>query len=224
MIEVTILSYNLWFNKAFAELDELVRKHNVDILCLQECRVESLPREVGNLQLIRADLLYKDIGLALFANATKWTQGNTGCYDLPRTTYEKLLTEGGRPRLQLCRFTNKMNGSEVVAGNVHIANLLSSGAGRRRQAARAAELSLDFSQQTPLVLAGDFNHPFGLQKLDGVVVENGLYAVENTRPTYQQWPRRTFDRMFASQLETKHFQVLPFGASDHAPIMGRFQA
>ena len=34
---VNILSYNLKFNKALGELDELVIKHETDIVCIQEC-------------------------------------------------------------------------------------------------------------------------------------------------------------------------------------------
>jgi hypothetical protein len=45
----------------------------------------------------------------------------------------------------------------------------------------------------------------------------------NSRPTYQHWPKRTFDRMFAVDAESAAFSVLSFGDSDHAPILGKFE-
>lgn len=76
-------------------------------------------------------------------------------------------------------------------------------------------------------MSGDFNYPFVERGLLRVIEKVGFTQVTDKEnppaPTYYRWPKRTFDRMFTVGVETTAFTVLPFGASDHAPILGEFE-
>lgn len=222
MSEFTLLSYNLWFHKAFPELPELIREHDVDVLCLQECEVEGIRQNIGELSLVRADTLIKNIGLVTYINRDRWQVKDNRCDSLPDTSYEKLTRKTARPRLQLLKLEAKDGSGEIAVGNVHIANLMSGSKGRRLQAARATQLMAAFAGTSPAVLAGDFNYPFRENGLLSVIEPTGFTSVHHNKPTYYRWPRRPFDRMFIKNLTTEAFEVLPFGVSDHAPIVGRF--
>ena len=207
-----------------------MREQNVDIMCLQECKIDKLPKRLGGLSLagavIGAALLNSDTGLAVYINPTIWAVEDKRTYSLPSMLYEKLLQKKDRPRLQLFRFSHMENQkNQLILGNTHIACLLAGNRGRRIQAVRAAKFTLEFAADTPSILTGDFNYPFAETRMVQAVEQTGLSYVKGatTTPTYNRWPKRTFDRMFTRGLKTDSFAVLPFGNSDHAPIVGKFQ-
>jgi exonuclease III len=60
-----LISYNLRKHRAATELVSLVRQHDPDILCLQECDTTALPDEIDGLSLVRATSGNR-LGLAMY--------------------------------------------------------------------------------------------------------------------------------------------------------------
>ncbi|HSX02490.1 MAG TPA: endonuclease/exonuclease/phosphatase family protein [Candidatus Saccharimonadia bacterium] len=225
---ITVLSYNLWLHRAYIELPELIEQSAADVVCLQECRTTRLAQTLGGLTLVSLDQLHQDTGLAIYVNTTRWQPDHGRRYCLqPDTWSERLLRITNSPRLQLLRLSSTAHAAaQVVIGNTHIADLAASSRSRRQQAAQAAQLMLSFAAGRPSIIVGDFNYPFGEHRLLRAVQQAGLTHVGagtgTPLTTYQRWPKRTFDRMFTAGASTRSFAALPFGRSDHAPILGRF--
>lgn len=62
---ITVVSYNLRKHAAAGELAELVQRHDVDVLCLQEVDTADMPDRIGGLVLADATRQNR-LGLAIY--------------------------------------------------------------------------------------------------------------------------------------------------------------
>lgn len=228
--QVTVLSHNLWFDKARGALPAMLRDHNVDIVALQETG-QDLPDTIEGLKLARQDALSPRVGLAVYYNPKRWYIADpdidTAAYRLPPTAWsEKLGLNPKGPRLQVIRLSPvNEEDKKLVVGNMHAANLVSTHRGRRKQIVYAAQRTLaaagDFNSEATLI--GDSNYPWFGSKLVKAVAETGLVYVQpkSKVSTYNRGPiRGQYDRAWTTKgLENINFSVLPASSSDHRAIL-----
>jgi len=230
--ETTVLSYNLWYHKdaAYEVLPRAIEDNNVDILCLQECQPEKLLEKLGGLSLANITPMNPREALATYVNEDRFEVEDYVSCALSRLAFEKLAGKDV-DRLQLVKLRDKASESsddQVVIGNFHAVELLARRRTRRQQAIEAAEYARDFAEGAPVVITGDFNHPFAGHQLINAMRKAGLGPATNgnRRPehTYRRWLGGEFDRTFASHdsVHVKGFSVLSEAkASDHMPIIAR---
>lgn len=240
-MSLTIVSYNLWFHQAYPEIDELAKSQKVDILCLQECFTDELKPKAGKLVLADAhtysakspggrptrkpmssgEVLAGSFGLALYYNPRRLKLEKITNLQLPLPWVER---KGGRT-LQLARFTVLSTKQTIVVGNIHLSALWATNNARRKQMLEALAHIESYSRsKEPTVIAGDFNYPVGpgLGRLMSSCGFEECGAADKSRTHQTKLIKGKFDRIFASDgLCEDHYTTLPFGASDHAPVLAR---
>lgn len=240
-MSLTVASYNLWFHKAYPEVDHLVDANKLDILCIQECFTDDLKPKAGKLALAEAHtyatnpppirpnykrlssgrVLVGNIGIAMYYNKKRLKLEGTTNFQLPLPWPER---KGGRT-LQLARFRDVKTGQKIVVGNIHLSALWATNRSRLRQMRAALESIEGYRKKTePMILAGDFNYPVGLGLCD-LLKHHGFAECgqhEKSRTHQSKLVKGKFDRIFISKdLTETDYAILPFGASDHAPVLAK---
>lgn len=220
---IRLCTYNILMGKALEQAGEIAHDNSVDVLCLQETQPGAVPEELGGLALATSCALSSSVGLALYYSPDRLALDLTQDCALPYAWYEKYGTHSGL-RLQLARFTISEGKNPFVVGNFHLANLYASNAARRKQFSSALTATDQFRADVPAVIAGDTNYPFreaGLLRLaeQSAFLEVGAHMPGKTHTS--RLVDKKFDRIFAtaSGVTEAGYGILPFGASDHAPII-----
>lgn len=240
-MKLTIASYNLWFHRAYPEVNQLADSQKLDILCLQECFTDDLKPKAGNLVLAEAHtyavnptpvrpkykrlsggkVLAGNIGIALYYNPQRLRLDDVTNYQLPLPWVER---KGGRT-LQVARFSYKKSKQTIVVCNIHLSALWATNKARLRQM-QAALMHIESyrNRNEPVVIAGDFNYPVG-PGLRNLMAQAGYgeCGVNDKNKTHlSRVIKGKFDRIFATDgLCEAHYTTLPFGASDHAPVLAK---
>lgn len=220
-MNITIATYNIKFHRAYAELPQLVKQHGVDILCLQECDIRVIEDRVGALSLATTARV-GTMGLAIYCNLRKYKILSSEQVPLPSVWYEHVNVQP-RFRLQTVRLKDKKTRTEFILANLHLANLLASNHGRRQQAKKVFEYVHQNQGRKSAIVVGDFNYPVFARLLISIARKSGFkqLGVQDTTHTHNNpFIRGKFDRIFVSkEISEKSFTVLPFGTSDHTPVV-----
>lgn len=197
-MNLTFLTYNVLYNRGYLVLKEYIKKHEPDIICLQEVETDE-----GNLRLLQkldyklADYsnsfikFGKIYGVATFYKNTRLKFVESNVIDLPKTIYDVLLfllRGGNRPRTVLCTQFHLKSSKKIMVYNMHLSPIAGNGA-RLRQIKETLE-NLDvygLKNDTAVIITGDLNfYPWGRKRLEKLINEYNLKeATKNIAYTIQ---------------------------------------
>ncbi len=221
--QINILSYNLKFNKALGELDELVGDHNTDIICIQECYSARMPSRIGELSL-QGTTKSGHLGLAIYAREGRFSQLYSESCLLEETLYEKIIYKKilaqDRERLLFSEFHDHMTGKNINIASFHATHLVTPNSMRREQIANAYKKLNRSSSDTPTIMVGDYNYPLFKKRLKYFIESYGYEMHLADSPTYRNLLfKGHFDFVTTFNAELNLVKTLPRGISDHMPIL-----
>lgn len=214
---IRLLSYNLRKNKASHELSTLAIRHDLDILCLQECDSDKLPTLIGSLKLADATTTSR-LGLAIYYNPNRLELLKSKGFPLKKSLHDIILSPADE-RLLAAHLSVKGSDTNFVAASFHAAPLSASNSLRRKQIASSHHLLKIFGDGNPTVMAGDYNYPLFKKRLKKVVQKGGYNLTLSDKRTYNRLVRGHFDFVTSSNTLVHNVSTLPKGASDHKPVL-----
>jgi endonuclease/exonuclease/phosphatase family metal-dependent hydrolase len=239
-MQIRLLTYNLCFNRAKDGLKTIISQYQPDIICLQEIetREENLTRFITQANYALADysncfIKHQRIyGVATYYNQHVINFADAESFDLPRSFLENFLVflRGfNNPRTVLkTKFLVKKTSQLIYVYNTHLSPFASNGARKKQMEETLADIHPD--SNTPTIITGDFNFPYGRKKLQQLIDKNNLQEATNKiRYTFE---RRFFylltlklkdDYIFYRQLKNKDTFKIPLKSSDHYPILAIFE-
>lgn len=239
MTSVSVLTYNVCFNKALSVMPQIIEKYKPDVICLQEV---SLGKKHDYRDLLpgytlgaTSDSFYrigKVYGLANFYRQDRFFQVGSRVVALPKTYYEVLLTlitQKG-PRSVLCSdfvFKDDLQ-KRISVCNLHLTHFVATNEARKRQLHETFE-QIDLDSGQLMIIMGDFNYGFRKRGLELLMEQYGLLeATSNLTYTERVEFMRTnlkLDYILHSPslrcVGTNRLEEYG-GSSDHYPIMSTF--
>ncbi len=207
----SVFTYNVLFNQGYVELEHILCKVKADILCLQE--IETNEFNLKKLELSGYKLadysnsfirLGKIYGVATFYNPQSFHHVKSSFISLPQSFYElflSLIRGVNKPRTVLrTDFIHKLDNKKITTYNVHLTPTGANGARIKQLKETLSDLTIALKH--PVVIAGDFNYPFGRRKLEEVTRKYHFKeATSNLRYTYSLSKKE-------NELDYKHFNFL----------------
>jgi len=217
---LNIISYNLKYNRATGELNDLVKQYNADVLCVQECYSDLLPKAVSKLEL--ADKTKSNrLGLAIFSRWDRFSVVQSESFPLKLSMHDRLFSPS-EERLLVTKLYDKQSGHDLLIGSFHATPLTGSNRTRRKQIETAHEKLLSLSNNCPVIMVGDYNYPIFKRGLKVCIEKTGYQLNRSDKPTYyfNKYIRGGhFDLATSLNLQVEKVTTLPRGISDHAPIL-----
>lgn len=217
--QISILTYNIFLNRAYEETAKIIKKYRPDIVCVQECSTSVAQQRLEFLEL--ADKASNaNSGLAAYYNPTKFELISTKSYELPKSIYEK-RDDRTRVRQQIIELKHKRTGKVIFVSNIHLVHLVAPNSSRRRQLVNALNNLAEQAGTNPKIVMGDFNYPFFSKSLEAIFQQFGLFETGKSIGDKTHKTRGKFDRIILSKghWTEDSYKVLDFGKSDHAPIL-----
>jgi endonuclease/exonuclease/phosphatase family metal-dependent hydrolase len=220
--QLKVISYNLKYNKALPEVTRLANTYQPDILCLQECFSKELDKKTSYLKLSGKTSTGK-LGLATYYRSKRFKVKEKISKPIKQSVIER-ARHAERPRLLITWLHDKLSDQDIVIGNFHATEVSASNHLRRQQIKEAMESLLEISQNAPAILIGDFNYPFFRKGLQKLLSEYNYTVGSSSALTFKSFYYKG-ELDFAAGVNLKNIQVesLPFGLSDHAPIMANVE-
>ena len=217
-IHLKIISYNLRKHAASGELAALAARHDMDVLCLQECDSEDLPKAFGHLELV-ATTKTNRLGLAMYCRADRYDVTSTKVLSVKKSLHDRVLTPA-HERLLAAHLVDRTTGEELLVGDFHASPLTASNSLRRNQITAAHEGMRSMADDIPAVMVGDFNYPLFINGLERRLKLTGYELRRAAEPTYLRYKVFSgyFDFVTSTGLTIDRVDVLPAGVSDHRPI------
>lgn len=214
-----IISYNLKYHRAGSELAALVNRYQADILCVQECSAEQLPKRLGDLTLADKTLSGK-LNLAIYYSKRRFQSTDNSSYLLKESLLERLYMPT-MERLLVTELFDKFSQQQISIGSFHATHMIASNYLRRSQIKSAHAKLAELSRGSPAIMVGDYNYPLFKRGLKVCIEESGYQLSISDRPTYYltRFLRAHMD--FATSINTRveRVRTLPRGLSDHSPIL-----
>ena len=247
MEHLTLISYNLWENRAEDEISDLVYAHQPDILCLQEAITDQLPSTIANLSLASATDNNR-LGLALYYNHDIFDLENTGSFALKKSLHDRVLSPASE-RVLAARLVLRESQQSLVAASFHASPLSARNKIRRHQITAAHYIMQSLNSSLPAkqpttkkgklqpvtapkqrpapttatIMAGDYNYPLFQKKLSRILDRDGYSLHRSDRHTYSRWLKGHYDFITASRaISIANVTTLRKGQSDHLPICATF--
>ncbi len=237
---LSIVTYNVQFNKALEDVVGIVTKYSPDVVCLQEINLGKRdlyePLLPGYALAATSNSFYrmgKTFGLATFYKTDVLYQRGSKSVFLPRTFYEMLISiltwRGPRTALRT-DFVIKGSGKNLSVYNLHLTALVATNKARNKQLQETLE-DLELYTKEAAIVLGDFNYPFRKRGLEKIIHYHGL--VEATANVFFTWKmnilrwklRWKFDYVLYKDLElVDSVRLDEFRRSDHFPVLTTFMS
>ncbi len=220
MRNLNIISYNLRYHKAHSELEGLVDKYKADVLCVQECSTERMPKNIHHLD-IASKTKYNRLGLAIYFNQSRFSVLRNESFSLKRSFHDRIMAPA-EERLLVTKLYDKNSKQHVLIGSFHATPLTSLNYVRRKQIRSAHEKLLSLSDsKTPVIMVGDYNYPIFKRGLRVCIEQSGYKLSYSDKPTYYMSSvlRGHFDLATSVNAKINQVKTLPRGISDHTPIL-----
>lgn len=213
-----LLSYNLEKHRAVSELDSLAFTTSAGILCLQEARVEELPTKIGNLELM-AQTDNNRLGLAIYGDTSRYEVQGSMTKSFKMSIHDRIAAPA-HERLIGVKVLDTESGNTSVVASFHASPLTSSNRHRRRQIMEGLSAINDFSPESSVIMAGDYNYPLFRANLSRIFLNSGYDLSFSDTGTYHKSVfRGHFDFVTSKGLQVTSVKTLPRGSSDHKPIL-----
>lgn len=214
-----LISYNLQHNNAAGELAPLAELHDPDALCLQEADTESLPRRIGDLELVQSTTGSR-LGLAVYLRPSRFDPRSLLTVPLEKSLHD-LVMKPGEERLATVLAHDAVRGEEVLISSFHAAPLTASNSLRRQQIRTAFSALHDLGPGLPSVMVGDFNYPVFQAGLARHVGAYGYDVSRSGTDTYRRYGvfRGNYDLALSRGYVNPTVTSLPQDGSDHLPIL-----
>lgn len=237
-MKFTTLTYNLLFSNALKNIKELLAQNQPDLILLQEMATDDVHiNTIKNLGYQLADfsnsfMRGKHIyGVATFYKPSVFSLKNSHIFNLPNSFYSVILFFIKNRRLPrtilknefVCKKTNRT----LATYNIHLTPLATNSL-RIKQLLNTFE-DLQIAKQDAIVIAGDFNYPYGRKKFEEILSKYGLS--EATNNLYHTFERKLLGRVILRLKDDyvlyKHLKLLKnekiqINHSDHFPILTVF--
>ncbi len=181
-MKISLLTYNVLFNKAFLELKKIFEDYSPDIVCLQEVDTDPLnlkKMEIMNYKLADYSNTFikfrKIYGVATYYNSKTIRFLRSDTVTIPRSFYEMLfmlinLVRGGSTKRTILKteFVNVSTNIRITVNNIHLIDLaLNEG---RMKHIKYSLKNINVYKKNPLIIAGDFNFlPYSRKKLEKIM-------------------------------------------------------
>ncbi|MBI3366437.1 endonuclease/exonuclease/phosphatase family protein [Candidatus Roizmanbacteria bacterium] len=192
IMDFTLLSYNVLYNKAYLQLQYVIDKYHPDIICLQE--VDTNEQNLSYLNTFgyrladysNSFLKFGNIyGIATFYNPNRARLIKSNSFFLPRSAYEFFLTilrilQGGNKSRTLLEthFVLNCTKTTITVFNTHLTMFGANGI-RLKQIQETLNY-YQITKKSSVILAGDFNYlPYGRKRLETLMKTYGF--TESTR-------------------------------------------
>lgn len=217
---IKIISYNLRYNRANTELEDLVQTYDADILCIQECHAAKLPDQIGELVLAEKTENGR-FNLAIYYKKGRFFETANSSHILKHSMLEKLYMPQ-MERLLITKIFDRTSGEEISIGSFHATHHVATNYLRRQQIQSAHELLSQSSLGSPAVMVGDYNYLLFKKRLKIHIEKHGYQMSLSDRPTFylNKYIRARFDLATSLNTTIENVFTLPKSRlSDHAPIL-----
>jgi exodeoxyribonuclease III len=214
-----VISYNLQKHRAAGELATLVGEHDPDILCLQECDVPALPRQIGGLVLADATLGNR-LGIALFYRESTFNLQGIRMLGLKKSLHDR-IAKPAHERVLGARLRDIDAGRDFIVASFHAAPLTALNRLRRHQIRAALTELATLGEGLPQLMVGDYNYPLFKESLGQAVRDHGYALTLSDDHTYTRYRvfRGHFDFATSNGFDIERITTLPQASSDHRPIL-----
>lgn len=239
-MKFTLLTYNLLYNTASKEIGPVLSAHKPDIICFQE-----IVTDEANLKLIqsygyrladfsnsfmRSRQIY---GVATFYRPDVFALKHSRSFNLPSSLYQILtfiLHAKRNPRTVLKNeFVSKTGGKKLITYNIHLTPVATN-SHRQKQILNTFE-DLHIGKKDAIVVAGDFNYPYGRKKFEEILKTYELKeATDNIFYTLERRILKLFSIKWKLDyvLYNKNIKLISnkridIRHSDHFPILTSFE-
>jgi len=214
-----LISYNLQKHRAAGELTELVDRHGVDVLCLQEADTTNIPETISGLRL--ADSTHRNrLGLAVYYRENIYRTVEVRSMALKKSLHDRVL-KPAEERMLGVRLHDIDHGREFIVASFHAAPLTALNSLRRHQIRAALTELSQLGEGLPIIMVGDYNYPVFKENLGQKVREHGYELSLSDSRTYTRYKffRGHYDFATSLGFEVDKVTTLPQGLSDHLPIL-----
>ena len=214
-----VISYNLRKHRAVGELLALVDRHNVDVLCLQECDTTDIPDAIGHLRLADATSRNR-LGLAVYYRANTYTAVEVRSMALKKSLHDRVL-KPAEERMLGVRLHDIDENRDVIVASFHAAPLTALNSLRRHQIRTALTELQQLGDELPLLMVGDYNYPVFKENLSQQIRDHGYELNLSDSRTYTRYRffRGHYDFATSVGFTIDRVRTLPQGLSDHLPIL-----
>ena len=214
-----VISYNLRKHRAAAELEALVERRDVDVLCVQEVDTTDVPAAFGGLRL--ADATQRNrLGLAVYYRADMYRPQEVRSIALKKSLHDRVL-KPAEERMLGVRLLDIDSGREFIVASFHAAPLTALNSLRRHQIRTALAELQQLGDGLPVLMVGDYNYPVFKENLGQKVREQGYELTLSDSRTYTRYRffRGHYDFATSVGFDIERIRTLPQGLSDHLPIL-----
>jgi endonuclease/exonuclease/phosphatase family metal-dependent hydrolase len=239
-MRISTLTYNLHYNKALPAIHMILEQHAPDVLMFQEIRIDERYFEhILGMGYEIADVSHsfrrgkKIFGVATFYNPQELEVIRSQTFHLPSSFYQQLtylVQQIKTPRTVLKTefIARKDRKTQLSTYNMHLTPVATNSL-RMKQLFNTFD-DPHLTSEVATVVAGDFNYPYGRNKLESVLNEYGLKeATTNLSYTHEQKVLGVFplklklDYVFFKNLKLVSNEILAHKHSDHFPIVSTFE-
>lgn len=236
----TFLTYNLHYNKASPKLSTVIKDCNPGIIFLQELMTDEsslsnvidLGYELADFSnsFLRKNRIY---GVATFYKPSLYRIQHRKSLSLPSSVYQLmtfLIRNRKNPRTVLrADFEIKRTGKIINTYNIHFTPTATN-ALRIKQLNNTLD-DIAVTHKNPLIIAGDFNYPYGRKKLEDILTgyhlkeaTNNLFFTRQVKLFFKRYTlRQKLDYVFYRNLKMISNSRLEVYHSDHFPILTTFE-
>jgi len=234
-----LITYNVLFNKAYENVKKMFDEEKADLLCLQEVDTdETNLKKYTSPFFALADYsnsfvkFGKIFGLATFYNPKKFEFINSSPIALPQSFHEILLViwRGiNKPRMALkTDFIYKPLNKKISIINLHLSALQATNNVRIKQLKEIFN-SVENGHKQSIILAGDFNYPYGRKRFEALINKYGLKEATNNLFYTLEYNflnlfhyRAKLDYILYKNIKLLETKRIAIRNSDHFPILSKF--